>query len=138
VGWGSTYARVVFDQAAFLEVFLGRGEGVGGDAEVLPYGTVVPEEVRFLEAAVEASEVDVEEHGDAGYVAGVAEVEKSVFEELVAFHGDVLGSGTRRLRRLGRNDRSVASRGRNDKGWRFHHIFTTLAPHFGGFGAVDD
>jgi len=59
VSWGSAYAGVVFDQAAFLEVFLGRGEGIGGDAEVLPYCAVVPEEVGFLEAAVEAAEVDI-------------------------------------------------------------------------------
>ena len=44
------------------------------------------EEYGFLEPAVEAAEVDVEQHRDAADLAGFAEVEKVVFEVLVAFH----------------------------------------------------
>ncbi|MBL7068797.1 MAG: hypothetical protein ISS34_02960 [Candidatus Omnitrophica bacterium] len=47
---------------------------------------VLAEEDGFLEPAIEAAEVDVEEHGDAADLAGAAEVEEVVLEELVAPH----------------------------------------------------
>ncbi len=51
---------------------------------------VLAKEGGLLEAAIEAAEIDVEKHGDAADFAGLAEVEEVVFEELVAFHDDIL------------------------------------------------
>ena len=48
---------------------------------------VVPGENGLLEAAIEAAEIDIEEHGNSADLAGFTEVEKVVFKELVAFHG---------------------------------------------------
>ena len=50
------------------------------------YCSVTPEEIWLLEATINASEVNVKEHGDAVDFAGLAEFEEVVFEELVAFH----------------------------------------------------
>ena len=53
---------------------------------MLPYVPVEIEEYGLLEAAIEASEVDVEKHGDARDLAGLAEFEEVVLEVLVASH----------------------------------------------------
>jgi len=50
-------------------------------------GAVVPEEIRLLEAAVKASEINIQKHRDPADFAGLIEFEEVVFEELVAFHG---------------------------------------------------
>jgi len=47
---------------------------------------ILPGKDRLLEAAKEASEVDIEEHRRVAYLPGLAELEEVVFEELVAFH----------------------------------------------------
>ena len=47
---------------------------------------ILPGEDRLLEAAEEASEVDIEKHRRMAYLSCLAEFKKVVFEELVAFH----------------------------------------------------
>ena len=54
---------------------------------MFPNGAVVPEKIRLLEAAVKASEINIQKHGDSADFSGLAEFEEVVFEVLVAFHG---------------------------------------------------
>jgi len=64
---------------------------------------VVPEEIRLLEAAVKASEINIQKHGDSADFSGLAEFKEVVFEELIAFHGLAPPIfSTLRLRRIAR------------------------------------
>ena len=83
----------------------------------------MPVEGWLLEAAVEAAEVDVEKHWYTRDLAGLAELEEVVLEELVAFHGCTFERFF------------VASLLRMT--WA-HHTFTTFWWVFGGFGADDN
>lgn len=47
---------------------------------------ILPGEDRLLEAAEEASEVDIEEHRRMAYLSCLANFEEIVLEKLVAFH----------------------------------------------------
>ncbi|MCQ9206851.1 MAG: hypothetical protein NG740_03090 [Omnitrophica bacterium] len=47
---------------------------------------IVPGENGLLEAAVEAAEVNVKQHGDSADFPGLAEIEEVVLEELIAAH----------------------------------------------------
>ncbi len=46
----------------------------------------MPEEMWFLETAIEPAQVYVQKHGDSADLAGFAEFKEVVLEELVAFH----------------------------------------------------
>lgn len=82
----SAYAGGVFDQTTLLEIGFGCGKGICRDPEVFLYCLIVPEEVGLLEAAVETAEVDIKKHGDPPDLAGLAEFEEAVLEELIALH----------------------------------------------------
>ena len=58
-----------------------------GYAEVLSCLFILPGKDRFLKAAEEASEVDIEEHRRMAYLPGLAELKEVIFEELISFHG---------------------------------------------------
>ena len=53
---------------------------------------ILPGKDRLLEAAEEASEVNIEEHRRMAYLSCLAKFKEVVFEELVAFH-EVVPSG---------------------------------------------
>ena len=57
-----------------------------GYAEVLSCLFILPGKDRLLEAAKEASQVNIKEHRRMAYFSCLAEFEKVVFEELIAFH----------------------------------------------------
>jgi len=95
-------------------------------------GFVVPVEDRLLEPAIEAAEVDIEKHWDAGDLAGTAEFEKVVLEELIALHGcaterSFVGA-SRLLRMTGVWIPAFAGMTRVAEMTRayFHHTFTTF------------